>query len=118
MLIVAPFSVVEVRVLKAYVEADADVVRAVADEGGAAKLAWHEATESLVARGALQHSDRGVFVTPEGAAALLDVMPIEVMRTASPTAETPAPTRGASTRPSKARRTSAGSSSRRSREAN
>jgi len=116
--VVDAISEIEIRVLRAYVEQDTAVVRAVSDVGGAAKLAWHEATEALIARGALLRTDRGVLVTPEGAAALLDVVPIEVIGTASLTAETAAAPPGDASRRSTAPRRSAGSSSRRARATN
>ncbi len=63
------------------------------------------ATDALVERGMLQRHERGVLVTPEGLAALLDVAGL--MRTASPPGATSAGRPDAATRPSRARRTSA-----------
>jgi hypothetical protein len=59
----APMSQVEARVLRAYVERDAESLSAVC---GAEAAAWAEATLMLQARGFLKAHDRGMLVTPEG----------------------------------------------------
>ena len=75
-----PISPVKLAVLQAYAEG-----RAPAPEprAGAVIAATHE----LVGEGRLQRTERGVLVTPEGLAALLDVVPVEVMRTPSRSAD-------------------------------
>ena len=113
MLIVEPLSRAELVVLRAYVEADETMIQRVNEQGGQTKLKWHATTDALVERGALLRSKRGILVTPEGAAALLDVVPIDVMRTASPTEETGP--EDAPSVPSTGPHTSAARSSRRSR---
>jgi hypothetical protein len=72
----APISPVKLAVLQAYAEG-----RAPAPEPNAGAVI--AATHELVGEGRLQRTERGVLVTPEGLAALLDVVPAEVMRTAS-----------------------------------
>ena len=68
---------------------------------------WASTTDDLVGAGFLSRSPRGILVTPEGLAAVLDAVPVEVMRTASPTEALSAVRPDAPTSPSKARRTSA-----------
>lgn len=69
-----PLTAPELRMLTAYAEGDAAAV---------AELdPW--ALGPLTERGYVQRTERGVLVTPEGLAALLDVVPVDVMRTASP----------------------------------
>jgi hypothetical protein len=94
----------ELRMLQAYAEGDAASV--------AALDPW--ALGPLADRGYVQRTDRGVLVTPEGLAALLDVVPAEIMRTASPPEGLEVASPGAASGPSTGRRTSVGSSSRRS----
>ena len=107
--IFAPLSTVEARVLRAYVEQDKETLAAVA---GAEALAWAEATQVLKWRGFLLLVDRGMLVTPEGLAAALDIFPAELLiRKASQAENAAAP--GVSTRPSRGRRRSAGSSAQR-----
>ena len=75
-----PISPVKLAVLQAYAEG-----RAPAPEPSAGAVI--AATHELVAEGRLQRTERGVLVTPEGLAALLDEVPVEVMRTASRSAD-------------------------------
>lgn len=75
-----PISAVKLAVLQAYAEG-----RAPAPEPSAGAVI--DATHELVGEGRLQRTDRGVLVTPEGLAALLDDVPVEVMRTASRSAD-------------------------------
>jgi hypothetical protein len=91
-----PLTAPELRMLQAYAEGDADAV--------AALDPW--ARDPLVERGYLQRHERGMLVTPEGLAALLDIMPADVMRTASPPEDPPAASPGGATAPSRARRRS------------
>lgn len=82
MLIVEPLSDVEIMVLRAYAEPEEAMIRRVSEQGNPnQKLAWHEAAEALVERGALLRTKRGLLVTPEGAAALLDAVPIQAFET-------------------------------------
>ena len=99
-----PLTAPELRMLTAYAEGDAATITALDP--------W--AFGSLAERGYVQRTDRGVLVTPEGLAALLDVVPADVMRTASPTEDHAAASPDAPSGPSRGRRRSAGSSSRRS----
>ena len=99
-----PLSVPELRALQAYSEGDAAAV--------AALDPW--ALGPLAERGYVQRTDRGVLVTPEGLAALLDVLPADVTRTASPVEDLAAANPGAASIPSTTRRRSAGPSSHRS----
>ncbi len=113
--IIAPLSTFETRVLRAYVEHDKETIAAVA---GQEAVAWAEATQTLKWRGFLQAVvDRGVLVTPEGLGCFLGEIGVEVddsywasmvTRTASRSAT--AAESDASTRPSRGRRRSAGSS--------
>src|SRR5271170_6609191 len=115
--IIAPLSAFETRVLGAYVEQDKETIAAVA---GQEAVAWAEATQTLKWRGFLQAVvDRGVLVTPEGLGCFLGEAGVEmddsywaamVTRTASRPAS--AAESGASTRPSRGRRRSAGPSAR------
>lgn len=114
--IIAPLSAVETRVLWAYVEQNRETIAAVA---GQEAVAWAEATQTLKWRGFLQAVDRGVLVTPEGLGCHLGETGIDVdesywasmvTRTASRSAT--AAESDASTRPSRGRRRSAGSSAR------
>ena len=111
--IFAPLSTVEERVLRAYVEQDKETIASVAASvAGAEAVAWAEATQVLKWRGFLLLVDRGMLVTPEGLAAALDIFPAELLiRKASHAENAAAP--GASTRPSRGRRRSAGSSAQR-----
>jgi len=82
MLIIEPLSDVEIMVLRAYAEQEEVMIRRVSEEGNPSqKLAWHAASEALVERGALLRTKRGLLVTPEGAAALLDAVPIQAFET-------------------------------------
>lgn len=99
-----PLTAPELRMLQAYAEGDAATV--------ATLDPW--ALEPLAERGYVQRTDRGVLVTPEGLAALLDVVPADIMRTASPPEDPPAASPDDATGPSRGRRTSGRSSSRRS----
>jgi hypothetical protein len=99
-----PLTAPELRMLHAYAEGDAAAI--------AALDPW--AIGPLTERGYVQRTERGVLVTPEGLAALLDVVPADVMRTASPPEDPPAASPGGAMRPSRGPRTSGGSSSRRS----
>jgi hypothetical protein len=74
--LVEPISPTKLAVLQAYAEG-----RAPAPEPSAGAVI--AATHELVGEGRLQRTERGVLVTPEGLAALLDDVPVEVMRTAS-----------------------------------
>jgi hypothetical protein len=115
--IIAPLSAFETRVLGAYVEQDKETIAAVA---GQEAVAWAEATQTLKWRGFLQAVvDRGVLVTPEGLGCFLGEVGVQVddayaasmfMRRASRSAT--AAESDASTRPSRGRRRSAGSSAR------
>ena len=114
--IIAPLSAFETRVLGAYVDQDKESIAAVA---GQEAVAWAEATQTLKWRGLLQTVDRGVLVTPEGLGCHLGEVGVEVdgeyaasmfMRRASRSAT--AAESDASTRPSRGRRRSAGSSAR------
>jgi hypothetical protein len=106
--IFAPVSIAETTVLRAY------ATQALPDVSAPSlRVEWATTTQALVMRGFLAKTDRGVLVTPEGLAALLDTVDIDtVMRTAARPAATEDAAAGAATRPSRARRTSAGSSSR------
>jgi hypothetical protein len=98
-----PLTAPELRMLQAYAEGDATTV--------ASLDPWP--LQPLADRGYVRRTKRGVLVTPEGLAALLDVVPAAIMRTASPVADLAAETPDAATRQSTAERTSVGSSSRR-----
>jgi ribosomal protein S19E (S16A) len=78
-----PLSESEAEVLRAYAQSDDKLIAEVSAKASSRKYAWEKAIQSLTRRGFIQHVDRGVLVTPEGLAALLDGVPIEVMRTAS-----------------------------------
>jgi hypothetical protein len=101
-----PLSLAEATVLRAYAE---QTPPAAVDPHERAEVAL--ATQALIERGMLVRVDRGILVTPEGLALALDAA--GVMRMASPPGGSSAGRPGAATRPSKAPRTSAGSSSRR-----
>ena len=73
----------EAEVLRAYAQSDDKLIAEVAAKGSARKYAWAKAIQALTRRGFIQQVDRGMLVTPEGLAALLDGVPIEVIRTAS-----------------------------------
>jgi len=92
----------ELRMLQAYAEGDAGTV--------ASLDPWP--LGPLAERGYLHRTKRGVLVTPEGLAALLDVVPADVMRTAAPSEGSAAASQGAPKRRSRVPRRSAGSSSR------
>lgn len=83
-----PLSETEAEVLRAYAQSDDKLIGEVTAKASARKYAWAKAIQSLTRRGFLQQVDRGMLVTPEGLAALLDSVPIEVMRTASQSAAT------------------------------
>lgn len=83
-----PLDSTEAEVLRAYAQDDHSLIAAVSVKQSARKAAWSKAIVSLKHRGFLQEVDRGMLVTPEGLAALLDGVPIEVMRTASQSAAT------------------------------
>jgi hypothetical protein len=90
-----PLTAPELRMLHAYAEGDAATI---------AELdPW--ALQPLTGRGYVQRTDRGVLVTPEGLAALLDVMPADVMRTASRSEDLAAESPDAATSPSTGRHT-------------
>jgi hypothetical protein len=99
-----PLTAPELHALQAYTEGDVAAV--------AALDPW--ALGALAERGYVQRTDRGVLVTPEGLAALLDVVSTDVMRMASPVEGLAAESPDAASGPSTGRRRSAGSSSRRS----
>ena len=99
-----PLTAPELRMLQAYAEGDAETI--------ASLDPW--ALGPLAERGYVQQTDRGVLVTPEGLAALLDVVPADLTRTAAPSEELVVEIPDAATPRSTGRRTSAGSSSRRS----
>lgn len=107
--IATPLSDIDLRLLKAYAEHDVDALRAFDGQLAFTRLGV------LTERGFTKRTKRGVLVTPEGLAVLLGSVPAQLMRMASPPAETSAATPDAATRRSKARRTSAARSSRRSR---
>jgi hypothetical protein len=109
--IVAPISIADTTVLSAY------ATQTLPDVGTpSARVEWATTTQSLVKRGFLAKTDRGIVVTPEGLAALLDTVDIDtIMRTAAPPAAPADAAAGVPTRPSRATRTSAGRSSRRAR---
>lgn len=94
---------IEIATLRAYAESRLELAAMYPAASVAA------ATEELVDRGMLQRHERGVLVTPEGLAALLDTAGL--MRTASPPEATSADRQDAATRPSTARRTSGAPSS-------
>lgn len=105
--VATPLTPPELRTLRAYVERDTDTL-----------VTCDPATlDGLVERGFAQRTKRGVLVTPDGLAAVLDVVPASVMRTASQSADHEPVTPDAPKPRSKARRTSAVPSSRRSRAA-
>lgn len=78
-----PLSETEAEVLRAYAQSDEKLIGEVTAKQSARKYAWAKAIQSLTRRGFIQQVDRGMLVTPEGLAALLDSVPIEVMQTAS-----------------------------------
>jgi ribosomal protein S19E (S16A) len=78
-----PLSEIEAEVLRAYAQSDDKLIAEVTAKQSARKYAWAKAIQSLTRRGFIQQVDRGMLVTPEGLASLLDSVPIEVMRTAS-----------------------------------
>src|SRR5271154_1017273 len=101
--IFAPLSIAETTVLRAY------ATQALPDVSAPSlRVEWTMTTQALVARGFLAKTERGVIVTPEGLAALLDTVDIDtIMRTAAPPAASADAAAGAATRPSRARRRSA-----------
>lgn len=103
--LIASLSSPEVRLLQAYAEGDAN---AVATCGVSALV-----LDQLRERGYVQSVDRGVLVTPEGLAALLDVVPVDIMRMASPVEELAAASPDAPNAPSRDQRRLAAPSSRR-----
>lgn len=109
--IFAPLSIANATVLCAY------ATQALPDVSTpSARVEWTMTTQALIARGFLAKTDRGIIVTPEGLAALLDTVDIDtIMRTAGRPAATADAATDAATRPSRASRTSAGLSSRRAR---
>jgi len=78
-----PLTDSEAEVLRAYAQGDSTLIESVNAKCTAQKASWGKAIASLKHRGFLQEVDRGMLMTPEGLAALLDSVPIEVMRTAS-----------------------------------
>jgi len=78
-----PLSESEAEVLRAYAQSDDKLIAEVSAKASSRKYAWAKAIQALTRRGFIQQTDRGMLVTPEGLAALLDGVPIEVMRTAS-----------------------------------
>jgi len=78
-----PLSESEAEVLRAYAQSDDKPIAEVSAKASSRKYAWAKAIQTLTRRGFLQETERGMLVTPEGLAALLDGVPIEVMRTAS-----------------------------------
>jgi hypothetical protein len=78
-----PLSESEAEVLRAYAQSDDKVIAAVSAKASSRKYAWAKAIQALARRGFIQQTERGMLVTPEGLAALLDGVPIEFMRTAS-----------------------------------
>ncbi len=107
MCIATPLTSHESAVLTAY------TLGAVPDLGSQDRAAWALATQDLVGRGMLERLDRGILVTPEGLAACLDSTPIEVMQTASRSAESAPARPDAPKRPSRAPRKSAARSGQR-----
>jgi hypothetical protein len=109
--IVAPISLADTTVLSAY------ATHALPDVSAPnARVEWATTTQALVKRGFLAKTDRGIVVTPEGLAALLDTVDIDtIMRTAAPPAVPADAAAGVPTRPSRGTRTLAGRSSRRAR---
>lgn len=106
--IVAPLSTLESTVLRAYVE------QAIPSLPPGDLGPWAMATQRLAERGMVVRTKRGIVTSPEGLAAVLDSVPVEVMKRAAPPEEEQA-SPDAATRPSKARRTSAAPSARRGR---
>lgn len=100
MSIVDPMSAVEARVLCTYVR------QSVPEVPEHERAEWAAATDALVERGMLARASRGILATPEGLAAALDMVPADVMRTASPPEGSAAARQDVPTRPSRARRTS------------
>lgn len=99
--VVTPLTMAEAAVLQAY------ATRAVpAELEPAARLEWAKTTQALTARGALQKTPEGIVVTPEGLAALLDEVGVEVTGTGSRSGEPSAGHPGAARRRSTAARTS------------
>lgn len=78
-----PLSESEAEVLRAYAQGDAELISTVNAKLSPRKAAWSKGIALLKHRGFLQETERGMLVTPEGLAALLDGVPIEVMRMAS-----------------------------------
>lgn len=83
-----PLDSTETEVLRAYAQNDHSLIETVSAKPSARKAAWGKAITSLKHRGFLHETDRGMLVTPEGLAALLDSVPIEVMQTAAQSAAT------------------------------
>ena len=105
MLLVATLSLIEITVLRAYATAALPI-----DTAPHERVEWATATQALIERGMLARVQRGILVTPEGLAAVLDTVPVSLMQTPSPVGATSAVRQGAPTRPSRAKRTSAESS--------
>ena len=82
MLIASPLTIASATVLRAYA-----MGAALTPRDPTRPQEWASTTDNLVGAGFLSRSPRGILVTPEGLAAVLDAVPVEVMRTASPTAE-------------------------------
>ena len=97
--------------------AEATVLRAYASQTAPDAAEPHErvevarTTQGLIARGLLERVDRGILVTPEGLATLLDLVPI--MRTASRSEDSAAGLPDAPTRRNTGSRTSGARSARR-----
>lgn len=114
MLVAQPLTIAESQVLRAY------AMGAVPEPHSAAeRVEWAATTRGLIAVELLARvGKRGILVTPEGLAAVLSTVPVEIMRTEAPLGASAPVSRDAPTRLSRAARTSAGSSSRRDRAAN
>lgn len=112
MSIVDPMSAIQARVLCTY-------VRQLPPEVPEHERAeWAAATDALVERGMLARASRGILATPEGLAAALDMVPADVMRTASRSEGSAAGLPDAPTRRSTGSRTSGARSARRARAPN
>ena len=111
--ITQPLTIAEATVLGAY------AMQSVPDVSTpSARVEWATTTQTLVKRGLLAKTVRGIIVEPEGLAAILDTVPIDdLTRMGSRSAAGAAPAPDAATRPSRAPRRSAEPSSRRGRAA-
>ncbi len=101
MSVVTSLSMAEAAVLQAY------ATRAVpAELPPDRRLEWAKTTQALTARGALQKTPEGIVVTPEGLAALLDEVGIEITGTGSQSGAPSVGSPGAARRRSTGARTS------------